>query len=64
MMEVTLTIGWWLLPAFVSITAIWWMLRQDYGGNYNFTALFTVPMAGFVIMTAWAIYFAIGWALS
>lgn len=63
-MTVTLTAGWWLLPVFASIAAIWWMINQDYRGDYNFNAVFTVPMAGMMICAAWALYFGIGWALS
>ena len=63
-MNITITAGWWLLPLFVSIGAIWWCSRQDYHGDYNFNAVFTVPMTGMVICASWMIYFAAGWALA
>lgn len=63
-MSMTITLGWWIIPAILSIAAVWWMTSQDYRGSYNFTALFTVPMTGFAICLVWLIYSAIGWALS
>lgn len=63
-MEATITIGWWIIPAIVTVGAIVWFNSQDYRGDYNFNALFTAPVTAFVICAAWMIYFGIGWALS
>lgn len=63
-MSMTITLGWWLIPALLSIAAIWWMFSQDYRGDYNFNAVFTVPVTGFAICLVWLIYTAIGWALA
>ncbi len=63
-MSMTITLGWWIIPALVTIAALWWLFSQDYRGDYNFNALVTVPLTGFVICLAWLIYAAIGWALA
>jgi len=47
-----------------TIAALWWMFSQDYYGDYNFNAVFTVPVTGFAICLVWLIYTAIGWALA
>lgn len=60
----TIVLGWWLVPLFISIASMWWCSKQDYGGQYNFTGLITVPVTGFVICAVWMVYFAIGWALA
>lgn len=60
----TITLGWWLIPAAITCLAVGWFSSQDYRGDYNFNALFTAPTAAFVICLAWMIYFAIGWALA
>lgn len=63
-MSMTITLGWWLIPALLSIAPLWWMFSQDYRGDYNFNAVFTVPVTGFAICLVWLIYTAIGWALA
>jgi hypothetical protein len=63
-MTMQITLGWWLIPLAISITAVWWLGSQNYRGDYNFAALFTFPMTAFVICLAWMVYFAIGWALA
>lgn len=63
-MSMTITLGWWIIPALISIAAVWWMMSQDYGGDYNFNAVFTVPVTAFVICFVWLIYTAIGWGLA
>lgn len=63
-MNMTVTLGWWIIPAIISIITLWWSSKQNYSGDYNFTGVIVFLGAGFVIMTAWAIYFAMGWALS
>lgn len=63
-MSMTITLGWWIIPAIISIAAIWWMMSQNYSGDYNFTAVITVPTTAFVICFVWLIYTAIGWGLA
>lgn len=63
-MTFTIEQFWWLIPTVVSIAAIRWCARQDYRGDYNFTALFTIPVTAFVIAFAWMLYFGIGWVLA
>ncbi len=63
-MTFSITLGWWLIPLMATIAAIGWCAAQDYGGDYNFNAVFTVPVTAFVISASWMIYFGIGWALS
>ena len=63
-MTLSITLGWWIIPALISIAAVWWMESQNYRGDYNFTALITVPTTAFVICLVWLIYTAIGWSLA
>lgn len=63
-MSMTITLGWWIIPAIITIAALWWMFSQDYRGDYNFNAVIIVPVTGFVICLTWLIYTAIGWALA
>jgi hypothetical protein len=63
-MSIQITLGWWLIPLAISIAAVWWLISQEYRGDYNFVGLFTVPMTAFVICLAWMVYFGIGWALA
>lgn len=63
-MTFSITLGWWLIPLAVSIAAVWWCSAQDYRGDYNFNAVFTVPVTALVICFSWMLYFGIGWALS
>lgn len=63
-MTFTIEFGWWIIPALLSIAALWWCSRQDYSGDYNFNAVFTVPVTGMAICFFWMVYFGIGWALS
>lgn len=63
-MTFTIEFGWWIIPALLTIAAVWWCGRQDYSGDYNPTALFTVPVTGLAICFAWMVYFGIGWALA
>lgn len=63
-MTMTIVIGWWIIPALISVGAIVWFHSKDYSGSYNFNALFTAPVTAFFICAAWMIYFGIGWALS
>lgn len=63
-MSMTITLGWWIIPALVSLAAVWWFSVQDYSGDYNFNVLFTAPVTGFLICLAWLIYTAIGWAVA
>ncbi len=63
-MSATITIGWWIVPAFISLLAVLWFNRQDYSGDYNFNAVITAPVAALVICFAWMVYFGIGWWLS
>jgi len=59
-----IVIGWWIIPAIITLLLIYWCLKQDYGGSYNFNAVFFFPATGFGISLVWLIYTAIGWALS
>lgn len=63
-MSMTITLGWWIVPALLTIAALWWMASQDYRGDYNFTIVFTLPATGFAICFVWLVYTAIGWALA
>lgn len=63
-MTMTITLGWWLIPLALTIAAMWWCASQDYNGDYNFNAVVTLPITGFVICFVWMIYFAAGWALA
>jgi hypothetical protein len=63
-MAVTITLGWWLVPTFASIAAIWWAFAFDYRGDYNFAALFTFSVSGLMIAASWAIYFAVMYAVT
>lgn len=63
-MSMEIVIGWWIIPALLSIAAIWWTTTFNYRGDYNFTALFTYPVAALAMCFVWMIYFAIGWALA
>ena len=38
----TITIGAWIIPALLSALAILWCSRQNYRGDYNMTAVFTL----------------------
>ena len=52
-------ISWLLIAACMStVLAVVWCCRQDYSGDYNFTAIFTLPMAAAWIAVTWLIYFA------
>lgn len=64
MMDMTITLGWWIIPAVLSLAAIHWCGKQDYSGDYNFTALITLPVTGLAICFVWMIYFGLGWALT
>jgi len=63
-MTFEITLGLWLIPAVLSIAALWWLFSQDYRGDYNFTALFTVPTTAFVICFVWMVYFGLAWAFT
>lgn len=63
-MDFTITLGWWLIPALLTVAAIVWCEKQDYSGDYNFTGVFTFPMTGFVICFVWMVYFALAWIFS
>ncbi|MXO72892.1 hypothetical protein [Alteraurantiacibacter buctensis] len=63
-MSATITLGLWIIPTIVSAFAMIWCSSQDYRGDYNFNALFFVPVTALIICAAWMIYFGIGWALS
>ncbi len=63
-MDFTLTIGWWIVPALASVAALHWFGKQDYSGDYNFTAVFTAPATALMICFSWMVYFGLGWALS
>lgn len=60
----TITIGAWIIPAFLSALAILWCSRQNYRGDYNMTAVFTFPATALAICFVWMVYFGLGWALS
>lgn len=63
-MNYSITLGWWIVPALITVWLLHWCGKQDYRGDYNFTALFTLPATGFGICLVWLIYTAIGWALA
>lgn len=60
----SITIGLWIIPAFLSLLVIMWVNRQDYSGDYNFSAVVFVPIGAFLICFVWMVYFAAGWLLS
>ena len=63
-MSATITIGAWIIPALLTIAVIIWFNRQDYSGDYNFSALFFAPVAAFLICFVWMVYFGLSWWLS
>jgi hypothetical protein len=56
---VNLTIGLWIVPTLLSLASIWWCQSQNYSGDYNFTALFTVPVSALAICFVWMVYFGL-----
>jgi len=50
------TLGWWLIPLAVTVWLIHWCLKQDYSGDYNFMAMFTVPVTCAGVCFTWLIY--------
>ena len=63
-MTATITIGWWVVPAILSLLAVIWCSNQNYSGDYNFTAVYTFPVTGMAICFVWAVYFAVMLAFS
>lgn len=63
-MIITITIGWWILPAILSLLAVLWCNSLDYGGDYNFTGAISLPITAFVICFVWMVYFGVRLALS
>ena len=60
----TLTIGWWAVPAFISIAALYIALREfpEQRGDYDFSPImgvFYLAVALIVSLIAWLI-----WALA
>ncbi len=63
-MSTTITIGAWIIPALLTVGAIIWCAKQDYRGDYNMTAVFTLPATAFLICFVWMVYFGLSWWLS
>lgn len=63
-MSVTLTLGWWLIPALVTVLACAWawsmVSSRPSGGSYDFGAaiafMICFPIASTVSLAAWLIY--------
>lgn len=50
----------WTLPAFATILIFIWICKGfDYGGSYNFTGLFTIPLLAFLTTLVWMLYFVV-----
>jgi hypothetical protein len=58
-------IGWWILPVIATVFSFRWAFNDEHTrGDYNFSVVYTLPMAGFMSVSAWAVYFAVMWWLA
>lgn len=67
-MTFTISFGWWITPALLSIAAAWWgFVSHKYDGGYygyDVVAVMKALAALALISTVWMVYFGIGWARS
>lgn len=50
----------WTLPCFSTVLIFIWICKGfDYGGSYNFTSLFTLPLGAFLTAIVWLFYFVV-----
>ena len=61
-MAFTITLGWWLIPAALTIIIAWYWGWHDYGSDLIGAVLFVAAFG--LISFVWMVYFGIGWALS
>lgn len=53
----TLTLGWWVIPATTSIAAFWWAATRPWKGAYDIGPLFHFGAALIVTLAVWLVYF-------
>lgn len=62
-MNITITLGWWLIPALLSLSSLVWALsdyNKNKGGYIDFSGMvFIVPML--ITSTSFMIYFFFMW---
>lgn len=66
-MDLTITLGWWVIPSLITAAMIIWTVRTPYHGGFygaDVAAIFQLLAAVIITLAAWMIYFGIGWALA
>jgi hypothetical protein len=56
----TITLGWWSLPAAITLIAFAWLIFSEaprHHGDYDLGPMFEVLLAVFVVVIAWLLYF-------
>ena len=63
-MTFEIVIGWWIIPAIITVLILCWCFQPDYSGGRGIAGGFIQIIALLGISLVWLIYTAIGWALS
>lgn len=66
-MNILIPLGWWLVPALITVVMVIWTVRTPYHGGFygaDLAAIFQFFAAVIITLATWMIYFGIGWALS